>query len=226
MPNAKRESLTALSDDEIVEYEQWKRVDVDGKKKMRIVKTSLSKEDFINLMTKEYSEILKHTERIALQYTAISDLKNYLPVGHAVVQMDFAENFQCQTMDEIQSAYWNATSVTLHPVVAYYRESEGGDLLHHNMIYISDLNHHNSTAVLAILRLLVPQLKVKIPVVNMIHYWTDSPYQYRNRFIFHVLANHQQLFGVHARWNYFEAGLGKGPCDGIGGLVKEELLRL
>lgn len=38
-----RESLTALSDDEIVEYEQWKRVDVDGKKKMRIVKTSCQK---------------------------------------------------------------------------------------------------------------------------------------------------------------------------------------
>lgn len=55
----------------------------------------------------------------------------------------------------------------------------------------------------------------------MIHYWTDSPSsQYRNRFIFHVLANQQQHFGVHARWNYFEAGHGKGPCDGIGGTCK------
>jgi hypothetical protein len=155
----------------------------------------------MNLMTHEFDNFLKHMERIAKQYTAISDLKNSFPIGHAVVQMDFAENFQCQTMDEIQSAYWNATSVTLHPVVAYYRETDGGDLLHHNMVYTSDLNNHNSTAVLAILRSLVPQLK-KIPGENMIHYWTDSlSSQYRNRFMFHLLANHQQLFGVDVWWN-------------------------
>lgn len=28
------------------------------------------------------------------------------------------------------------------------------------------------------------------------------------------------LFGIKARWNYFEAGHGKGPCDDIGGTCK------
>jgi hypothetical protein len=34
------------------------------------------------------------------------------------------------------------------------------------------------------------------------------------------VANHKQIYGITARWNYFEAGLGKGPCDGLGGTCK------
>ena len=55
----------------------------------------------------------------------------------------------------------------------------------------------------------------------MIHYLTDSPTsQYRNKMIFSVVANHHELFGVNASWIYFEAGHGKGSCEGVGGTVK------
>ena len=51
-----------------------------------------------------------------------------------------------------------------------------------------------------------------------VHYWTNSPTsQYRNKTIFGILANHTVEFGVPATWNYFEAGHGKGPCNGVGG---------
>jgi hypothetical protein len=35
-----------------------------------------------------------------------------------------------------------------------------------------------------------------------------------------VVADHKNLFGVSASWDYFEAGHGKGPCDGLGGVAK------
>ena len=38
--------------------------------------------------------------------------------------------------------------------------------------------------------------------------------------MFYILSNHADLFGFPASWNYFEAGHGKGPCDGVGGSVK------
>jgi len=41
-------------------------------------------------------------------------------VNEAIVQMDFAENYTCEFVEEVQSAYWNASMVTLHPAVAYY----------------------------------------------------------------------------------------------------------
>ena len=57
--------------------------------------------------------------------------------------------------------------------------------------------------------------------MERIHYITDRPFcQYRNKVIFFVVANHQEVFGVQARWDNFEAGHEKGPCDSIDGTVK------
>jgi hypothetical protein len=219
-PDHLKQKLNALENSD-KEFEHWKRVEIEGKKKMRIVKEVMPHDRFVEHMLNQYEIFLKHTERISAQYSAIYQLKDTLQVGHVIVQMDFAENFQCQTLDEIQSAYWNATSVTLHPVVAYYRRSENEALEHKNFVFVSDLNHHNSTAVLTILHKLMPLLKAQIPGMNTVHYWTDSPSsQYRNKYILNVIANHKQIFDVDAYWNYFETGHGKGPCDGIGGTCK------
>ena len=68
---------------------------------------------------------------------------------------------------------------------------------------------------------IMPHLKGLVPDLKKIHYWSDSPSsQYRNRFIFDMVANHKELHGVDARWNFFESGHGKGPCDGLGGTCK------
>ena len=51
-----------------------------------------------------------------------------------------------------------------------------------------------------------------------VHHITDSPFsQYRNKLMFYLIANHKDIFGVEGCWNNFEAGHGKGPCDGVGG---------
>lgn len=208
--------LTEISEGEI-EFEELGHVELDGKKKKRIVKVVKVAAEFREYMLKQNELFFQHVDHVSTQYKALTDLKNNLPDGHVIVQMDFAENFTCQTLDEIQSAYWNATPVTIHPVVAYAK-SENGTLEHRNLAFISDVNNHNSNAVLAIIRQLVPQLKEAFPGTTYLHYWTDSPSsQYRNRYMFDVLSRHKELFGVIARWNYFECGHGKGPCDGIGG---------
>ena len=36
-----------------------------------------------------------------------------------MVQMDFAEDYKCHSQNEMESAYWNATQVTLHPTVVH-----------------------------------------------------------------------------------------------------------
>ena len=42
--------------------------------------------------------------------------------------MDFAEDYRCRSQEEIQSAYWSQTQVTIHPVIAYYKKD--GKLVH------------------------------------------------------------------------------------------------
>lgn len=203
-----------------VKYSQWKRVDVEGKKKMRIVQIEVDKADFIKIFKKEITEFEAHAERVKAQYGQLKELKSNLPEGHMIVQMDFAENYTCQSVEEVQSAWWNGTMVTLHPAVADFND-ENGSLIHQSTVFISDELAHNSSTMYAILRKLVPELKSIVPEVKYIHYFTDSPTsQYRNKTIFHILTQHEKEFGIPASWHYFEAGHGKGPCDGVGGTTK------
>ena len=74
--------------------------------------------------------------------------------------MDFAENYTCQSIEEIQSAYWNTSMVTLHPALVYYR-SEDGEVTHKSIVFVSDEMWHNSSTVFAFLKQLIPQVIVK-----------------------------------------------------------------
>ena len=183
---------------------------------MKVIEESLPKAEFVTVFKKEVQEFCDHVERVRTQYKELRQLKENLPEHEIILQMDFAENFSCRSLDEVQTAYWNQTSVTLHPVVAYYRE--GGKLKHKSIAIISDEAHHSASTVCAFIDAIIPKLREIDPRVRKIHYWTDSPSsQYRNRFIFYTIASHEEKYGIKAQWNYFEAGHGKGPCDGLGG---------
>ncbi|XP_069109647.1 uncharacterized protein [Argopecten irradians] len=211
-----------------VRYHEWKRVPVEekGKKKMvmRMVQQTATSEEFVARLRNQTAEFQEHVARMRNQYEQIRLLKQKLPAHHAIAHMDFAENYNCRSAEEIQSAYWHQTGVTLHPVVIYTKDSENNEvqtLQHQSVVLISDELAHNSATVVTFLTDIVEMTKAIDPDIQCIHYWTDSPTsQYRNKTIFHMVANHEQLFGMKARWNYFEAGHGKGPCDGLGGTTK------
>lgn len=134
--------------------------------------------------------------------------------------MDFAETFTCTSAEELQSAYWNSSAVTLHPVVTSYR-AEDGTLTHDNYVFVSDYLGHNFGTVFAILDQLMHKMKMKVPFLKTVYYWTDSPSShYRNKSSFYIVSDHENVFRVNAVWNFFESGHGKGPCDGIGGTSK------
>ena len=105
--------------------------------------------------------------------------------------MDFAEDYKCQSQDEIQSAYWNTTQVTIHPAVVYYKDDD--NLKHKSFVFVSDKPGHNASTVYAILKKLIPEIKITIPDLKMVHYWTDSPTsQYRNKSILNIVCNHEK----------------------------------
>ena len=114
------------------------------------------------------------------------------------------------------------TGVTLHPVVVYYAsEKDHQKLDHRSFVIVSYEMSHSSTTVHAILNKIIPLLKQMNTQTEMIHYWTDGPTsQYRNKLIFLTVAYHKEIYGMSARWNYFEVGHGKGLCDGLGGTTK------
>ena len=64
--------------------------------------------------------------------------------------MDFAEDYRCRSQEEIQSAYWSQTQVTIHPVVAYYKKD--GKLTHQSYVFISNEPSHDAKFVYALLK--------------------------------------------------------------------------
>ena len=204
---------------EQVKYKLWKRVDDNGKTRMKVVEEEKEKDAFKKDLLTQLNRFAAHVSRVKEQYSQARNLKENLKDDEMFLHMDFAENFSCRSLNEIQTAYWNQSMVTLHPIVAYFRD--GRELKHQSFVVVSNELTHSSSTVCAFLDQVIPIVKRLKSNLKSIHYWTDSPSsQYRNRFIFSVIANHQSLYNVAARWNYFEAGHGKGPCDGLGGTVK------
>ena len=203
-----------------VKLSQWEQVVcLDQKKRTKLVEREYVAEDFKTKIRKSISLFRGHKTRITTQY---EELKDTLPGSHCIIQMDFVENYNCSAADKVQSAYWNPVSVTLHPVVVYFMKNRS--LQHHSFCYISPWVSHNTTMITTIIKTILSRdIKSLLDKqhIDTIHYLSDSPSsQYHNRFMFFLTLGHFQIFGLHARWDYFEAGHGKGPCDGIGGTVK------
>lgn len=95
--------------------------------------------------------------------------------------MDFSENCNCQTMEEIQSAYWNVSMVTLHPTIIYFKDANNSPC-HKSLVFVSKVLHHNAAMVYAIVKKLVNTVKNYVPELKHVPFWTDSPSsQYRNK---------------------------------------------
>ena len=209
-------------DGDVVTYKQWKRCEIPdkpGKQKMKIVTKEKPKAEFVALMADALKKFREHVDRVQTQFLEIRNLKMILPENHVICQMDYAENYLCSHHDEIQSAYFDKTPVTLHPMVVYYCVQE--ELLHQSYVMVSDVTSHAAGTVFSFLHGLIPQIKELLPAVDTIHYVTDSPTsQYRNKHIFYLISSHATEFGINCSWQYMEAGHGKGPCDGVGGTAK------
>ncbi len=214
-------------EDGTVKYETWKHVLVgpenEKKKKMRVVQLEVTKEEFKTIMMNDVADFRIHLDLISNQYKQIRSLKENLPHDHAAIQMDFAENYLCGAAAAVQSEFWNKAFVTLHPCVIYYREGQSGSLKHKSVVFVSDELAHNCGTVFSFLKRLHPILKMLVPDLTFVHYISDSPTsQYRNKHIFYIMSHHPELFdGIDCSWSYFEAGHGKGPCDGVGAVAKK-----
>lgn len=205
-------------------YQIWKRVDVhygDNQvtKKLRLVEVEEEKDAFVKNFMADMVLMTSHVERMFLQYTACRKLKDDMPPDHCMVQMDFAENWLISYPDEPQSVYFAKEPVTVHPTIIHFKNNSG--IKHQSIVFVSDERKHDSASVFAFLKMLISFIKQEHPNIHFVHYVTDGPTsQYRNAACMSIVAKHQELFNLEATWLYFEAGYGKGACDGVGAAAK------
>ena len=87
-----------------------------------------------------------HIKRLqAKQYELDKELASTQDSKIAVLQMDFAENYTCVAQDEIQSAHWNQSQVTLFTTVTWLK----GEVM--SKVIVSDCMQHTKTTVMVFL---------------------------------------------------------------------------
>ncbi|CAF4238702.1 unnamed protein product, partial [Rotaria magnacalcarata] len=208
-------SFSNLSDCESIIYNQWITTD-----RSNLETISNSVEDFIDILSAKITLLTRHHYIATSQSLYLKELKQNLKSDEIVLIGDFSENYSFVIQDEIQSFHWTNEQATVHPFVLYYK-NDLGQTAHKSYCFISDCLIHTTVVVYTFQQELLKDIKQFLPHIKRVHYFSDgSAAQYKNRFNFINIVNHEKDFGLTCEWNFFATGHGKNACDGIGGTVK------
>ena len=176
---AEHEISAEKMNDKLVYY-QWQYV--EGKITKKEIETDVS--SALDDLMSQLEPFARHVYNTYRQHAEMKKLKETLPPGHIIIHEDFSENYTLKHQGEIMAAHWNSDSCTLFTIIVYYRENE--ELKHLSYTIVSDELSHTKDAVVAFNKMLMDDLKTKLPFkVDHVHYWSDGAgSQFKNRFCF------------------------------------------
>ena len=149
-----------------------------------------------------------------MQYKLLLSSLTLLPGKRAVVVCDFSENYLCKYQDEVQSAHWGYSQVTVHPTVLYYPCGDCKALVTDYIVFLSDdilRDAHFVDYVLDRTR----QHLLKEGITQLV-VWSDGcAAQYKSKLHFFCSSKSREVERA-----YFGSRHGKGPCDACGGGIK------
>ena len=214
------QTLDSMADREELRYKKW--VTVDRCTLQDVVETS---EEFLDSFSSAVVKLLRHHYISKKQSEAFKVAKESLVQSQGVLVGDFAENYSFLVQDAAQGFHWDNSQCTLHPFVFYFKGPDSS-IQHTSFCFISDGTKHSTAMVYTFQKTLIPLLKSTHPQLLELIYFSDGcAGQYKNRFNFINLLNHEADFGVKAKWNFFATSHGKNACDGIGGTLKRSVAR-
>lgn len=135
--------------------------------------------------------------------------------------MDFAENRKAFYNQEVKSAHFGKSQITLHPIVLYFK-TPSADLARHCLMYLTDdiahdfhLVHHFTLAALEY------YAKREVGNLKRVYLFSDGcAAQYKGKGSF---ADRRLLSGLSVERIYFGSEHGKGEADGETGVLSQML---
>ena len=216
-----------------------KTIEVKFTKKERLQSTVEKLVDKAKCMFPDY---LRHVYNVSHHFLRLKELKTLMQSNEVIVIVDFSENYICKQSSEVQSAHFGASKqqVSLHTGVMYKKicnEIVSEDVNHGNIATDTSMSvtepecisfcsvsasyRHDACAIWAHLKPVL-NLITDCPEIDTIHMYSDGPTtQYRNKTNLFLMAHFASEYGFKAvTWTFCESGHGKGPADGIGGVIK------
>ena len=183
-----------FSENDVIKYKQWVSTD-----RSQLEDKEEFADDFITLLSEMLCKLTEHPFIAKNQNQYLKGLKASLKPNECIIILDFAENFSFVVQDAAQAFHWNNTQATIHLFVVYHM-SNNGDLCHRAFACISDHMTHDTVAVVFVEKLLNDYVKLYLPQLQKIHYFSDrSCAQYKNYKNFPNLIFHVQGFWYYSR---------------------------
>ena len=202
-----------------IKWMQWEKITgMDGKERLEKVKKTGLPSDIYNCIVSSLPTFNLHHYIKGCQSKHYNQMKTELPSKNntAMMQIDFAENFSTFWQDEIQSAHWKKTQVTVFTCVYWHN-----DECKSPVVVSDDLDHSKESIIVFIDHLIAEIVDAEVNILNI---WSDGPSsQFKNRFIAAAIKWFSNKYGIELIWNFFATSHGKGPVDAIGGTVKRQV---
>ena len=129
---------------------------------------------------------------------------------------DFSENYTCLVPDGVQSLHWAQAQVTVFPVITFRRD-EDKNLTEDHLVFLSGDKIHDSAFVELVNNKIHYYYEEQSIVIDHYIEFNDScASQFKSINAFSLFAKRER----HTGRVYFELSHGKGPYDGLGGVIK------
>ena len=204
--------------------EQWETEVVEKKSKKVLTKKEYLVKDLIKELIQDLKNYPQHIFTATWQYQQFNTMRNCVGDDEVVMVYDFAENYRSAYQDEPQSAHWNYTQITIHPVVCYYRCS-CNEVVTHSVVVVSDDLQHDCYAVDSMIRRVHTFLKVRgLHFARSIEWSDGCSSQYKSKGPFFLLQQRGSE-GQEIWKHFFGSRHGKNPSDGESAVVKSSITR-
>ena len=134
------------------------------------------------------------------------------------MQMDFAEDYNIQYSEEVQSAYFAKEKAIIHPMYTMYKDKDG--VIHKDSdVFITNNPKHHADSVRVFQKNKLNQLRAAGVKVTRCISWTDgAACQYKGKTSFRDIGMSElpTELGVPHERHFFETSHGKSRCDPIG----------
>lgn len=224
-----------------VSYINWYKDKVTNRLQQGLIKQSLytTYTEFMKMLPQFRIHHLIKRHQASVYRHQIDNIMD----GELLIHFDFSQNYNCIHQEQVQSAYWRQSQITIFTVAVY-----GKDLK--NMVaYLTDKNDHSKTCVSVFLELTLKVFFLNSSIclsfiyifegcktfelyflkayatnsiIHKVTFWSDGPSsQFKNRFMVKFLKYCQVTFKIPTfEWNFFATAHGKGAIDGVGGTLK------
>lgn len=211
---------------EFPKYEELYVISEKGSHSNRdlMVTCSVGLEDFLKQVLTTTSRFLKHHYVSKRQARAFKEKKANVNETAAIIQADFAENYNPQYAKEVQKPFFVKNYTTIHPFVITLQH-QGAPKTIYSVVISNEMQHVTNTCY-AFQKMVLNWLQTEYPHITHIEYFSDGcGAQYKNYKNMANLRHHKKDFNLSAAHNFFTSYHGKGSCDAIGGVVKGTVRR-